>query len=70
MLPWVVTIIKMIMWLAACDAAVGLQAGRGTLPCEEEAGKKLSHSFIYRFSRSLLAWEDAYSLQAPCCMIP
>lgn len=50
MLPWEVT----PAWNddeAACDAAVGSifkQAG-AHLPCEEEAGRKLSHSFLTDF---------------------
>lgn len=59
----------MMMWLPMFLLWVFKQAG-AHLPCEEEAGRKISHSLLYRFSKSLPAWEDAYSLQAPCCMVP
>lgn len=67
-LPWEVTMIKM-MRLPVMLLWVFKQA-RAHLPCEEEAGRKLSHSFLYTFSKSLPTWEDAYSLHSPCCMIP
>lgn len=67
MLPWAVTVIKMMMWLPVMLLWVFKQAG-AHLPCEEEAGKKLSHSFLYRFSKSLPKWE--VKLAGPCCMIP
>lgn len=48
MLPWAVTMIKMMMCLPVMLLWVFKQAGPH-LPCEEEAGRKLSHSSLQIF---------------------